>query len=83
MTGKNEITLKNGITIWWEDNGVGGRRYYSDECGNGVLVWDTCLVSLETIDEVMKKEFQLTVCEAVESMKKIFGDKDETNKNNK
>jgi putative component of toxin-antitoxin plasmid stabilization module len=28
---------------------VGGHRYWSDEVGGGVVVWDTCLVSDEMV----------------------------------
>lgn len=41
--------MKNGYGLFWEDNGVGGRRYISDEIGNGVLVWDTSLVEESTL----------------------------------
>ena len=37
--------LSNGYHVLVRDNGVGGRSYYSDEAGNGVLIWDTSLVS--------------------------------------
>lgn len=32
-----------------EDNKVGGKRYWSDEIGGGVVVWDTSLVSREMV----------------------------------
>jgi len=35
-------------TIFVEDNGVGGRRYISDEVGCGVCVWDTALVDIKS-----------------------------------
>lgn len=38
-----------GNTLFVEDNGVGGKRYWSDEIGGGVLVWDTNLVSGEML----------------------------------
>lgn len=54
---ENSILLPNGKnTLWWEDNGVGGRRYYSDECGDGVLVWDTCLVDIDTLIKAFEIE---------------------------
>jgi hypothetical protein len=34
--------LPNGNFLWWEDNGVGGRRYWTDEVGGcGAMIWDT------------------------------------------
>lgn len=38
-----------GYTIFREPNGVGGHRYWSDEIGGGVMVWDTSLVAPETL----------------------------------
>lgn len=38
-----------GNTLFVEDNGVGGHRYWSDEIGGGVVVWDTSLVSEEML----------------------------------
>jgi hypothetical protein len=38
-----------GNTLYVEDNEVGGHRYWSDEVGGGVVVWDTCLVSDEMV----------------------------------
>ncbi len=43
----------------WEPNGAGGRRYYSDEIGDGVLVWDTSLVAESTIMAALLKETEL------------------------
>jgi len=45
----NEIQLPNGCTLWYEDNQVGGRRYYTDEIGGGCLVWDTSLVDKDIL----------------------------------
>lgn len=52
----NACELPNGCTLYWEDNGVGGRRYLSDEICGGVLVWDTCLVDESTILAAMTQE---------------------------
>jgi len=38
-----------GYTIFVEDNEVGGKRYWSDEIGGGVMVWDTALATPETL----------------------------------
>ncbi len=35
--------LPNGCSLYVEDNEAGGRIYYSDEIGSGILVWDTAL----------------------------------------
>jgi hypothetical protein len=41
--------LPNGCTLYKERNGVGGHRYWSDEVGGGVMIWDTCLVDPTTL----------------------------------
>lgn len=41
--------LPNGCTLYRESNGVGGHRYWSDEVGGGVMLWDTCLVDPSTL----------------------------------
>ena len=41
--------LPNGCTLYREVNEVGGHRYWSDEIGGGVVVWDTCLVASDTL----------------------------------
>lgn len=66
----NEVSLSNGTTVLWEENGVGGRRYYSDECGNGVLVWDTSLVNIDTLIGVFKIEYNLLLSD----IDKIIGE---------
>lgn len=38
-----------GYTLYREENQVGGFRYWSDEIGGGVMVWDTSLGSPETL----------------------------------
>jgi hypothetical protein len=42
--------------LWVQDNEVGGKRYWSDEIGGGVVVWDTCLVSGEMVRLALKAE---------------------------
>ena len=37
--------LPNGCTLFRRANRVGGHRYFSDEIGGGVDVWDTSLVA--------------------------------------
>jgi hypothetical protein len=41
--------LPNGCTLYRESNGVGGHRYWSDEIGGGVMLWDTSLVDATTL----------------------------------
>jgi hypothetical protein len=42
-------SLPNGYMLYREPNEVGGHRYWSDEVGGGVCVWDTCLVDSSTL----------------------------------
>jgi len=48
--------LPNGSILYREGNGVGGHRYYSDEVGGGVCVWDTNLVDQSTILAALVEE---------------------------
>ena len=45
-----------GNTLYVQDNGVGGRRYVSDEIGGGVTIWDTALVSEEMLRLALLEE---------------------------
>ncbi len=45
-----------GNRLYVETNEVGGRRYWSDEIGGGVMVWDTSLVSLNSMAVVVSVE---------------------------
>lgn len=47
-----------GNTLYRELNGVGGYRYWSDEIGGGVVVWDTALVSVEMLQLAIECERQ-------------------------
>lgn len=58
-----ECDLPNGCTLHWRDNGAGGREYYSDEVGGGVFVWDTCLVSRDTLLAAIVNEAGLRYAE--------------------
>jgi len=62
----NRIDLPNGCSLYWEDNTVGGRTYYSDEVGGGVIVWDTALVDISTLLAAITNEMKL---QKEESMK--------------
>ena len=63
----------NGLYV--EDNGVGGRRYWSDEIGGGVVVWDTALVSDEMLRLALTAEAtrgeQVAFVEATDLMLKL------------
>jgi hypothetical protein len=41
--------LPNGHMLYRQKNEVGGYRYWSDEIGDGVMVWDTCLITSSTL----------------------------------
>lgn len=45
-----------GHSIYRADNEVGGTRYWSDEIGGGVIVWDTCLVDIESLEAAIALE---------------------------
>jgi hypothetical protein len=49
-------TTPQGYTIFREPNEAGGHRYWSDAIGGGVVVWDTCLASIEELEFCIKKE---------------------------
>lgn len=49
-------TTERGYTIFREVNEVGGHRYWSDEIGGGVCVWDTCLADAGTLRECLRIE---------------------------
>jgi hypothetical protein len=63
---KTTFKTKEGHTIYVTDNGVGGRRYLSDEIGGGVLVWDTALINEMTLFEVIHFEHDLMLKEKEE-----------------
>ncbi len=56
-----EYCLPNGCTLYYKDNGAGGRKYFSDEIGGGVDVWDTCLVDEGTLLYAMMYERKLVM----------------------
>jgi hypothetical protein len=45
-----------GYTLFVEENEVGGRSYWSDEIGGGVMVWDTSLVGEDTLRLALSTE---------------------------
>lgn len=55
----HEAPLPNGNTLFWKLNEAGGRTYYSDEIGGGVVVWDTCLVDHSTLLAAITTELGL------------------------
>lgn len=60
------IIRKSSELIWWcqsgnnslyrEPNEVGGHRWWSDEVGGGVVVWDTSLVDAQTLRDALEAE---------------------------
>lgn len=51
-----EMPLPNGNTLMWKPNEAGGRTYYSTEIGGGVIVWDTCLCEVSTLQAALNVE---------------------------
>lgn len=49
-----------GNRLYVEPNEVGGHRYWSDEIGGGVVVWDTSLVSPEMVRLALEAEEKRT-----------------------
>ena len=49
-------TTSRGYMIYREPNEAGGHRYWSDAIGGGVVIWDTCLASIEEVELVLKYE---------------------------
>ena len=49
-------TTARGYTLWKQDNGVGGHRYWCDDIGGGRVVWDSSLDSLEPLLAVLAHE---------------------------
>jgi len=55
----NEIARDSrGNCLFVAPNEVGGRTYWSDEIGSGVMVWDTSLVSEEMVRLALEAEAQ-------------------------
>ena len=69
MTGDQLTAVaadSRGNTLFVVSNEVGGRTYWSDEIGGGVVVWDTSLVSAEMVALALKIEAELTAAEMKE-----------------
>ena len=58
--------LPNGATLYREPNEVGGHRYWSDEIGGGVCVWDTSLVTDATLLAAIVEEHRRIYAEYME-----------------
>lgn len=56
---KEVCALVSGYRLYVKDNPAGGRTYYSDEIGGGVVVWDTALVDESTLLAAMLTEKRL------------------------
>lgn len=57
---ENDLQLvgetERGYEVFREPNRVGGHTYWSTEVGNGVVVWDTSLVSRGTLQLALNLE---------------------------
>ena len=67
---KGRVDLPNGCCLYWEENEVGGRTYYSDEIPCGVMVWDTALIDHSTLLAALTQEAMLNKLEQVENAKR-------------
>ena len=45
-----------GNWIYCEPNEAGGHRYWSDAIGGGIVIWDTCLASIEELEIAIRIE---------------------------
>lgn len=66
-------TLGNGCHLYRKTNEVGGNIYFSDEIGGGVVVWDTTLVSEDTLLASICCEHNERYIEHVDSIKPHIG----------
>ena len=56
MSVKEIVEDSRGNRLYIEPNEVGGHRYWSDEIGGGVVIWDTALASIEMLELAIKYE---------------------------
>ena len=68
-------TLPNGCGLFIEENGVGGHRYYTDECGIATIVWDTSIVDEATLLTAIVEEHRRIIKGNHESNKERLRDK--------
>lgn len=64
MALKEIVEDSRGNRLYVEANEVGGHRYWSDEIGGGVVVWDTSLVSVEMLQLALTAEASRTADDA-------------------
>lgn len=57
-------TLPNGCTLYCRSNEAGGRTWFSDEVGGGVVVWDTALVDATTLLAAFTEESRMLIKES-------------------
>ncbi len=71
------VTMPNGHGLFWKTNEAGGRTYYSDEVGGGVIVMDTALQDPSTILFALSMEQELVRVEKRheldKNLKELFG----------
>lgn len=66
-TLNDSITLPTGVKISWTTNGVGGRTFVTDEIGSGAMIWDTALISIDTVRKTVELEEVLQSLEKEEA----------------
>lgn len=49
LPASSQKTLPSGVVIWWENDGVGGRNYFTDSCGAPALFWSSTIGGLAEI----------------------------------
>lgn len=59
--------LPNGHRLFYRENEVGGRTYMTDECGCGVVIWDTAITDYHTLLAAIVHEERLRIKEYYES----------------
>lgn len=56
---QGEKKLPNGHTLSWEPSNLGGRRYFSDESGQKVEIWNTSGIQNMTLLAAIAQEIRL------------------------
>lgn len=66
--------MPNGLWLYvYKNHQTGGRIYLSDEIGGGVFVWETALVSPQTLGYALRCEAELSKKDAQEDAIKQGG----------
>ena len=70
IPAEGNCRLPNGCTLYWKTETHGGRVYFSDECGGGVAVWDTAIVSDSTLLAALTQEASIQKVEQIAAERK-------------